>query len=275
MRVVCPAHDGRPFLCCMEAAGMGATLNLSECLLAMAVEAQDQGRSRDACNILQRLVSFRDLPRSMAEECHARLSELLIADKQFGNARRHLAILMCLRPSHGKYYYLFAKSLHRDSKGDPDRAAEYYKKALDLDPTQSKWWSSYGKLLTEIGQTTDAIDSLTYAHELSEHDPVILRRLVEALCLNDQESEARELLRTARFEHPRDDRFRKLWNDFQYQNAVKSQDRDRADDPVLLPFVRVATKTPGQSSPGQIMRIDDTRPKTRVRRRSSAAQNDG
>jgi tetratricopeptide (TPR) repeat protein len=259
----------------MEAAGMGATLNLSECLLAMAVEAQDQGRTRDACNILQRLVSFRDLPRPMAEECHARLSEQLIADKQFGNARRHLAILMCLRPSHGKYYYLFGKALHRDPKGDPDRAAEYYKKALDLDPTQSKWWSSYGKLLIEIGRTTDAIDSLTYAHEISEHDPVIVRRLVEALCLNDQESEARELLRLARFEHPRDHRFRKLWNDFQFQNAVKVQQGDRAEDPVLLPFVRIATKTDGTSGPGKILRMDEARPTSQSRQHSTASQKDG
>ena len=50
-----------------------------------------------------------------------------------------------------------------------------------------------------------------------------------------------------RFEHPRDQRFRKLWNDFQYQNAVKVQLGDRAEDPVLLPFVRDCDQADGQS----------------------------
>lgn len=255
---------------------MGTTLNLHECLRAMADEAQEQGRSRDAINLLTRLVQFRDLPRTMAEDCHARLADLLMESKRYDSARRHLAVLMCLRPSHGQYFFQFARALHLDPKGDPHRAAEYYQKALEFDPIQSQWWSSYGQLLIEIGRSQDAVGALSYAHELSENDPVIIGRLVEALCLNDQEHDARELLLCARFENPRDGRFRKLWNDFQFQNAVKTQQGDRAEDPVLLPFVRVNTKSDGVPEPGKILRIDPARPLSRARRRrSSASQNDG
>jgi Flp pilus assembly protein TadD len=259
----------------MEAADMGTTLNLHECLLAMAAEAQEQGRSRDARNLLKRLVKFRDLPRTVAEESHARLAELYLESQDYGKARRHLAVLMCLRPRQGKYFFQFACALHRDPHGDFDRAAKYYQQALDCDPTKSQWWSGYGQLLIEIGRTNDAINALSFAHELDEHDPIIVGRLVEALCLNDQEQEARELLRTARFEHPRDQRFRKLWNDFQFQNAVKNQQGDRAEDPVLLPFVRIAHKTESHNGPRKILRIDEARPLKRSRRPSSAAHNDG
>lgn len=254
---------------------MGTTLNLHECLLAMAAEAQEQGRRRDARNLLKRLVKFRDLPRSTAESCHAQLAELYLENNDYRKARRHLAILMCLRPSQGKYFYQFATSLHRDPHGDFERGAKYYQQALDCDPTKSQWWSGYGQLLIEIGRTNDAIDALSHAHELDEHDPVIVGRLVEALCLNDQDLEAREMLRVARFEHPRDQRFRKLWNDFQFQNAVKVQQADRAEDPVLLPFVRIANKSETGNGSRKILRIDEARPLMRSRRHSSAAQNDG
>lgn len=253
---------------------MGTTLNLTECLLAMAREAQDQGRTRDAHNLLTRLVSFRDLPRPMAEQVHARLAEVLVAEKQFRKARRHLAVLMCLRPSSAKYFYQYAIALHRDPKGDPHRAAKYYHQALELDPAKARWWANYGKLLIELGQTPDAVKALRQARELNPDDPMIIGRLVEAMCLSDREDEARALLCEARFQHPRDGRYRKLWNDFQFRRAVNAQRHPNADDPVLLPFVRIARKIDGASGPGRIMRMDEGRQKSAPHRRSRAAQND-
>src|SRR4051794_34853932 len=129
---------------------MNTTLNLAESLLAMGRELQEQGRTRDARLLFARLIKFRDLATHIAEEAQTRLAELYLYDKQYKKARRHLAILMCMRPSTGRYFHLFAYALHRDPKGDPHRAAKYYQQALDMEPTKSRWWANYGKLLTSI-----------------------------------------------------------------------------------------------------------------------------
>lgn len=254
---------------------MTATLNLNECLLSMARDAQQQGRTRDARNILNRLVKFHDLPRPVAEQAHARLAEVLVADRQYRKARRHLAVLMCLKPSDARYFYQFAVALHRDPKGDQHRAAKYYHQALEREPTKSRWWANYGKLLLELGRNQDAIGALRQARELNPEDPSIIGKLVEALCLSDRDDEARALLTDARFQHPNDRRYRKLWNDFQFRCASASQQFPLANDPVLLPFVRVARVPDGTTVPGRIMKIDAGRTDSKGQRRSRMAQNDG
>jgi tetratricopeptide (TPR) repeat protein len=255
---------------------MGSTLNLSDCLLAMGRELQEHGRSRDALKLFGRLNRFRDLPPHVAEETKARLAELFIGEKQYRKARRHLSVLMCMRPSVGKYFYQYAHALHRDPKADPARAIKFYQQALDLDPTQPRWWAGYGKVLVEVGRTDDAIGALEQAYQLAPDDPLVVGRLVEALCLADRAARARTLLRAARFAHPRDARFRKLWNDFQYGQIMASQKQPPAGEPVILPFVRRAalppTVPPGS---GAILRLDDARPAHGPHRQRRAARKEG
>lgn len=250
---------------------MGRTLNLTDCLLAMAVEAQDQGRTRDACHLLTRLLRFRDLPRALAEEAHARLAEVLLQEKKFAKARRHLAVLMCLRPSMAKYYYQYGQALHRDPRGDKHRAVKYYQQALDLDPTRARWWAAFGKLQMDLGQSADAVATLQHATELDGDDPVIVGRLARALCLDERADEARDCLQQARFAHPKDGRFRKLWNDHQFQQAACEQS-PRSDEPVLLPFVRRSVRPVHDPVSGAIFRLDDARPVQAPHARSRTAR---
>lgn len=252
---------------------MSKTLNLSECLLAMGRELQDQGRTREAAKLFTRLVNFRDLDAHMAEDVRARLADLLLSDRQFKAARRHLSVLMCSRPGNAKYFYQFALALHRDPQGDPHRAVDYYTKALDLDPAQPKRWSAYGKLLTDIGNMPEAVAALQQAYELDADNPVIVGRYVEALALDEQLDVAHSVLRAARFAHPRDGRFRKLWNDFQHRRAAEQQRRPAFDEPVLLPFVRRAALT-GSRGPATILRFDDARPLAAPHRQSRAVRHE-
>jgi Flp pilus assembly protein TadD len=247
---------GGPFPTLHGGSHMSKTLNLAESLLAMGRELQSQGRKRDARLLFCRLVKFRDLPTAIAEEIHARLSDLFVAEKQFKRARRHLSILMCLRPHNGRYYHQYALACHRDPRGDKHRAAKFYQQALDLDPTRSRWWSNYGKLLTSLGRTADGVAALRQAFSLDEDNPVIVGRLAEALCLDDRADEARSLLRAARFRHPRDGRFLKLWNDLQHRIAAH-QFEAAADDPVFLPFVRRSRLTVNPPAPDTILRMDE------------------
>lgn len=239
---------------------MGKTLPLSECLLAMGRELHEQGRGRDALKLFTRLVTFRDLTPAVSEEAHSRLAELLLAEKQYKAARRHLSVLMCYRPGEAKYFYQFALALHRDTKADPNRAVKYYQTALDIDPAQPRRWASYGKLLIDLGRTPEAVAALQQAYELAPGDAVVVGRYVEALCLDERADDARRILRLARFAHPRDARFRKLWNDFQYRRIADEQGRPRADEPVLLPFVRRAAIVAGPRPTPGIIKLDEVRP---------------
>ena len=249
---------------------MGSTLNLSECLLAMGREMQTQGRTRDALKLFTRLSTFRDLAPAISEEVRARLADLLIADKQFAKARRILSVLMCSRPNEARHFYRFARALHRDQKADPHRAAKYYKQALDLDPAQPRWWSAYGKLLAEIGRAPEAVAAHKRGLELAPNEPALIARMVEALCLDDRSDEARHLLLESRFRNPRDPRFRKLWNDFQFSQAAESQGPRSQSEPVILPFVRLAGLPRTRRSERIIVKLDDVRPAPTTKRRSSA-----
>ena len=65
------------------------------------------------------------------------------------------------------------------------------------------------------------------------------------------------VLQAARFRNPRDPRFRKLWNDFQFQQLVDAQaEPPTVPDPVILPFVRRAVRTDLPKLPGRILRLD-------------------
>lgn len=250
---------------------MGITLSLSDCLLEMGREMQAQGRRREALKLFARLTRFRDLPAPIAEEARGRLADLMIGEKQFRKARRHLSVLMCLRPSEGKYFYLYALATQRDKAADPHRAIKFYRQALDLDPTQPRWWADYGKLLIRIGRTEEAVTALQQAHEIAADDPVVVGRLVEALCLAERADEAQAILRASRFAKPRDGRFRKLWNDFQYGQIVQSQGPSTGD-PLILPFVRRAQVNAAGRTNGPILRIDDARPAAGPHRQSRAAR---
>jgi Tfp pilus assembly protein PilF len=242
---------------------MGRTLNLCECLLQMGRDWQAAGRLVEASGVLQRLAGFHDVPAAIAEETHSRLATIFLQLREFKKARRHLTSVMFFRPSHAPYYFQLASALHHDDEADPSRAVRYYRQALALDPDQPRWWADFGRLLMQIGKPGKGVVALKKALSLDADNPVIVAKLVEGLCLADRAGEARKVLRDARFRNPRDLRFRKLWNDFQFRQVHESQfEAPVAPDPVILPFVlRAALPTPQAANEpkapkGRIVRMD-------------------
>lgn len=226
---------------------MNPTLNLVDHLLSLGRRYHDLGRIRDALRVLARLAAFRELPAAAAEEAQARLAEILIKRRKFRRARRHLAAALRHSPGSARYHYLMATSVRAEDRGDLKRAAEHYRRSLELDPQQPRCLGEWGLLAVKLGETDEGLAHLRRAVELEPHSPEGVARLVKGLRLAGYLEQARAALRAALFRNPRAAKFRTLWAEFQLQLLRRRQQAARApkpvrpgrgEDPVLLPFVR-------------------------------------
>jgi tetratricopeptide (TPR) repeat protein len=225
---------------------MSRMLNLAEALLGRGRTHQQLGRVHDAFAILSRLSRFRELPQSVAEETQARLGEIQLKRKKFGRACRHLQTALNHDPENSRYHHLLAGALREQDPDQWERAAEHYRRALELNPDQVESLVELGLLSVRNGHADEGIAHLRRAAELQQDDPEVLGKLVKGLRWTGRSAEARGALRAAMFRHPHDRRFQQLWSDFQFR-MLRRQQRDQASkrsgsntEPVLLPFVSVS-----------------------------------
>jgi Tfp pilus assembly protein PilF len=256
---------------------MNATLNLVDHLLARGRKYQELGRHRDALNLFTRLAGFRELPAEAAEEAQARLAELQLKRRNYVRARRHLTAALRHRPASARYHYQMATALQAEDRGNLEQAAEHYRQALDLEPGYVKCLIDYGLLAVRLGRIDEGLARLREAVERAPEDAEAVGKLVKGLRLAGRGDEARTAIRAALFRNPRSPRFRKLWNDFQFQQlrqrrAAERLEREAAgplgEGPVLLPFRRPADAPPaGGASPTILCREAGPLPPHRPRRR--------
>src|SRR6516165_667734 len=168
---------------------MMPTLNLVERVLAMGRRYQEAGRHRDAVVVLMRLSRFRYLPAEAAEETQARLAEIHLKRRKYKRARRHLTAALRHQPDNARYHYLMATAVEADKKADPERAAEHFRRALELDPEQPKCLGDYGLVAIRLGQSEEGLQCLRRAVEVAPDDPDVLQRLVKGLCLANRPDE--------------------------------------------------------------------------------------
>lgn len=252
---------------------MMATLNLVDRVLAMGRRYQEVGRHRDAVTIFTRLARFRSLPSEAAEETQSRLAEIHLKRRKYKQARRHLTAALRHQPDNARYHYLLATALCAEEGADPERAGEHYRRALELDPGHVKCLADYGQLLVRLGQTEEGLTRLREAAERAPEDIEVLGKLVKGLRLSGRTDEARSVLQKAMFRNGRSPRFRKLWDEFRFQQARRSAERmqqadneEQGDQPVLLPFIRVVNSTTEPSACPTILRREDGLAPTRSRR---------
>jgi tetratricopeptide (TPR) repeat protein len=248
---------------------MSRTLNLVDRLLAMGRTYQSLGRDHDAQRLFGRLAKLAELPAGAAEETQARLAELHFKNHEYRRARRHLAAALGRCPDNARYHYLLASALDADLKGDPERAAEHYRRSLELDPRQPRCLGEYGLLALRLGRTEEGLNALHRAVELAPDDPEAVGHLVEGLRQEGLVEEARAALRAARFRNPRDARFHKLWSDFEFQQLRQQQEARRLSrsggwspeqGPVLLPFVRPVPEENPKGAGRKLVRRDGASP---------------
>jgi tetratricopeptide (TPR) repeat protein len=244
---------------------MGTMLNLANHLLDSARKFQQLGRHQDALLFLTRLTGLRELPAPIADEAQSRLAELHLRRRKYKQARRHLTAALIYQPQSARYHYLMAQCIAKDEKeGTSERAAHYYRKSLALDPDQPACLAEFGLLAVRMGEYEEAYRSLQKAVELAPADAGILGKLVRGLQEMGRQEDARQAIRLAMFRNPRNDRFRRLWDDFQFQELHRQQRAQRnrgsllgdLDEPIILPFVR-PTPSPSDKAPNnKIIRRD-------------------
>jgi Flp pilus assembly protein TadD len=238
------------------------TLGLVDHLLSRGRHFQQLGRPHDALRILSRLAGFRELPAAVAVETQCRLGELQLRHKRYARARRHLAAALRFDPDNTRAHFLMAQALDGNRDADPARAADHYRAALALDPAQPECLCAFGALALRLNRTDEGLECLRAAARLAPDDLVVLAKVAAALRLAGRCEEARGLLLAARFRHPRDARYRKLWDEFQFHAARGAQNAARTgrspdDGPVILPFLRpVREAAPRTAVDGKIIRAD-------------------
>jgi Flp pilus assembly protein TadD len=248
---------------------MSRKLNLVDRLLALGRNLQALGRDYDARQILNRLARFGELPAEVAEETQARLAELHLKNQKYRKARRHLIAALGHRPENARYHYLLAGALDGDIKGNSRRAARHYRRSLALDPNQPRCLGEFGLLCLRLGRPESGLKALRRAVKLAPDDPQAVGNLVEGLRQEGRIEEAQQVLRAARFRNPRDARFQKLMQDFQFDQLRQQQEAARQTGaapeagpagPVLLRFVRPAPEIPPAGANGKTVRRDAASP---------------
>jgi tetratricopeptide (TPR) repeat protein len=232
--------DGN-FFHCREAA---MTLHLAEHLLARGRTLHRLGLVPEAARLFKQLVSFRELPGDIAEQTHRHLAELHLEQGRCRLARRSLAAALAQQPEEAHYHYLMGVAVLEDSKGEPRRALGHFYAALRHDADNAEYQVQFGLLAVALAMPRRGVRALRRAAALAPNDPDVLGRVAEGLRDLGKHREARALLKQALFSHPRDRRFRNLWDRHQFQLLHDRQDAQAkrwtmpADKPVILKFPR-------------------------------------
>jgi tetratricopeptide (TPR) repeat protein len=244
---------------------MSMTLNLVDRLLARARHLRGLGRTDDALALFERLAGFRDLPGAAAEETQAQLAELHLRRRRFRRARRHLTAALQYHPDSARYHRLMARAVNGGAAADPRRALGHYRRSLELKPEQPRCLCAAGGLALQLGRREEGLAWLRRAVELAPDQPDVLRQAAAGLRQANEAGEALGVLQAARFRNPHDGRFRRLWEEFQFQQLRREQETARVHDdcgeegPVLLPFARL-TAAPAAAREKKVIRHDAPAP---------------
>ncbi len=228
---------------------MSKTLNLVTHLLDRSRYLRDVGRDHDANQLLSRLSRFQELPRAVAEETCTHLAESYLEQHKYRKAHRLLTAALAQAPNNARHHYLLARTFSEADDGKTERALEHFRKSLELNPDQSDCLSDCGLVCIQVGQIDEGLGYLRRAVELSPHDPQTVENLAEGLEQVERFDEAQQIIQAALFRNSRDVRFRRLWEDHQFQRLYREQTAcktheawDAERGPAVLPFIRPALK---------------------------------
>jgi tetratricopeptide (TPR) repeat protein len=246
---------------------MSRTLNLVDCLFTTARNLHRLGRAQQALEILERLLRLRSVPADAAAEAHSLLAELRFKQDAYRKARRHLVAALTYQPHRADFHFRLALAIEADPEARPERARVHYLRALQLDGKNASYWLDYAFYLLTLEERKRGLRALRRAYALAGSDPDVIGRVAEGLRQEGLHDEARTKLLNALFEHPRDRRFRALWQQHQFQMLYEQQQKQRRERtaaaiaaPVLIPFVEQEGSGKYAELGGKTIRLDPPAP---------------
>jgi tetratricopeptide (TPR) repeat protein len=231
---------------------MSRTLNLCDHLLLQVRKYQSLGVDDRALRILGNLSRLGELPADAAEETQVRLAELLLKQRKFARARRHLAAALAHQEDNAQYHYLMAWAVEGERGGTPGRALHHYQRCVELDQDNPHYHADAGSFALGHGQVEQGLGWLRRAVELAPDDVELVGQVVRGLLDAGHTDEARQMARAALFRNSGDRRFRQLWNDFRFQELHQEQQQARkqryirgaiAEGRICLSFQQMTVET--------------------------------
>jgi len=241
---------------------MSRTLNLIDILLTTGRHLFQVGRFTEALEPLTKLTGFRQLPEPVMAEVQALLGEIYLEQAEYKQARRHLTAAIALRPLKAEYFHRMAIAIDEDEFADRRRAAMYYARATELEPSEPTYWADFGSYLFTIGKPKEALKATRRAFRVGITNAEIVGQVVDVLRREDLHEEATSKLRSALFHNHGAQAFRQLWHRHQYQMIYTEQQRKRRlaaglpDHAVLLPFVPAPSQGKYMELGEKTIRID-------------------
>jgi tetratricopeptide (TPR) repeat protein len=202
---------------------MSKTLHLLDRVLERGRNLQSIGRRQDALELLGRLGRWQNLPPVVAEEVLSRLAAMKLEREDFAGARRQLTAVLKYNPFNPLYHYQMAVALEQDDEPDLERALDYYRQSLQLDPNQPRCLSDFGLACISASEEEEGLQALGRAVELAPDNVETVRALVGGLCELERWDDARVVIEQALFRNSRSALFHKLWSDFQFQECHAKQ----------------------------------------------------
>jgi len=229
------------------------TLNLCDHLLTQARHFHELGVEARALRTFSHLARLRELPPGIAEETQFYLAELMLKQRKFAKARRHLAACLAHDDGNPECHYLMAYAHQEDRRGNRGTALEHYRRCVRLDPENALYHCDAGLFAMSQGETEEGLYWLRRAAELAAEDVEMLGDIVNGLQDQGYDDEARDIARTAMFHNSRDTRFRRLWTDLRFREVHRRQQQmdtrrvvkqAEREGRVALPFLKMTVQTP-------------------------------
>jgi tetratricopeptide (TPR) repeat protein len=240
---------------------MNPSVNLLDRLLAQGQRLLNLGRRTDARRRLDKLLAFPDVPAELRLEAHHLLADIHHDNQCYRKARRHLLAALGLSPACAETHYRLAVVLDADPDMSPKRASKYFRKALELQPDNARYWSGYGQICLRLGREKAAFGAFIAAADLAPMETDIIDEIIDGLCFLGREEDARSALTAARFRLGHSAELEQLWNRFRFLQLHRQQQAARrrqalADgEAIILPFVPARETRETKGEPG-ILRHD-------------------
>jgi Tfp pilus assembly protein PilF len=227
----------------------------------------DQSRDREAIEVLTQLIRLGSLPARVSEEAQLHLANAYLRREEYAQARRHLHVLLVCDPHKSEYHYLMALTFDAAEDGDLDRASHHYERAVELEPNEPTYLHDHGVCLVKCGAVEEGLQALERAVELDPDEIEFLQDLLRFLAEAGEFDRARRAVMHAMFRNPEENRYRRLWDDVRFREAMFHQRRKMHKDalptrlkPTILPLRKKrssgAKVAKAHTDDGQIIRLD-------------------